>query len=144
MSDRIDTGFGVVDLVPIHPGYFHWRQDRLHDEPRPEACAIVLDAAAAVEERAEQINRAQNQGVGQINGSRMKYERRRLSQPWRGLSADGRVSGQVEIDIAGCSGEHGSPSTLSGSVVVAILCTVSRTSSRAGAPAPHSFLDADA
>ena len=64
MSDRIDTGFGVVDLVPIHPGYFHWRQDRLHDEPRPEACAIVLDAAAAVEERAEQRNRAQNQGVG--------------------------------------------------------------------------------
>src|ERR1019366_2494521 len=52
MSDRIHSGLGCVDLILIHARDFHRRQDRLHDEPRPEAGEIVLDAPLAVEERA--------------------------------------------------------------------------------------------
>src|ERR1035441_1644159 len=63
MRDRIHAGFGLVDLFLIHACHCHRRQDRLHDEPRPEAGAIVLDAPVALEERADQRKRAQNQGV---------------------------------------------------------------------------------
>src|ERR1019366_7678550 len=63
VRDRIHTGFGVVDLIHVHARDFHRRQDGLHDEPRPEAGAIVLDALVAVEERAHQRKRAQNQCV---------------------------------------------------------------------------------
>src|ERR1019366_3519799 len=55
MSDGIDSGLGrgalVLVDVEVHARDFQRRQDRLHDEPRPEAGKIVLDAPVAVEER---------------------------------------------------------------------------------------------
>src|SRR5208337_91071 len=66
MGDRIDAGLRRVDLVLIDAdiaGDFYRRQDRLHDQPRPEAGEIVLDASAAVKQRGDQGKRGQNRGV---------------------------------------------------------------------------------
>ena len=63
MSDGVDAGFGVVELV-CSSGNSYRRQDCLHDEPRPEAGEIVLEADVAVEERDEQRERAENYRVG--------------------------------------------------------------------------------
>src|ERR1017187_2713951 len=72
----------------------------------------------------------------QINGVRMKYERRRLSQPWLLL---GRTAG-CSSDHAGTAGRRPA-SSFSGSAVVAILFTVSKsknTFAGGGARATHS------
>ena len=63
MRDRVNPGLGIVERVLLHACNFHRRQDRLQDEPRPEAGEIVLDATAAIEERGEQRERAQNDRV---------------------------------------------------------------------------------
>src|SRR5580658_7667770 len=74
VGDGINTGFGCVDALLIlvstthvgevvHARDFYRRQNRLHDEPRPETGKDILHAPVTVEERAQQRKRAQNNGV---------------------------------------------------------------------------------
>jgi hypothetical protein len=67
MRDRIYARLGRADLVligiQVQARDLHRRQDRLHDEPRPKARQIVLNAPVAVKERTDQRNGAQNQRV---------------------------------------------------------------------------------
>src|SRR5258708_26465742 len=59
--DRVDEGLGGVDFV--EPRDSDRRQDRLQDQPRPELGEVVLNASAAVEERAGQRDHAEDQRV---------------------------------------------------------------------------------
>ena len=70
VRDRVNARsgwFGRIVRVAIADiicaGDRHRRQDCFHDEQRPETGEIVLDASVAVEERADQRDRAQNDGV---------------------------------------------------------------------------------
>src|ERR1700675_2177376 len=63
MRDRIHARPGVVEAIATHARDSHRRKNRLHHEPRPEAREPVLDAPVAVENRTDQRNRAQNDGV---------------------------------------------------------------------------------
>ena len=64
VGDGVDGVWERIEIIDatddIEACNFHGRQDRLHDEPRPEAGEIVLDSAVAVEERADQRDRAEN------------------------------------------------------------------------------------
>src|SRR5271170_2841156 len=58
----------------------------------------------------------------QMSGSRMKYERRRLAQPWPLLrGAAGRSCDHAGTAASGCPAERNSARSFSGSAVVAIL-----------------------
>src|SRR5258708_22733575 len=64
VCNRIHAGFGVVEGIVTHARDLHRRQNGLHHEPGPEARELVVDAPVAIEERTDQRNRAQNDGVG--------------------------------------------------------------------------------
>src|SRR5208283_4424751 len=70
-----------------------------HDQRRAQLC-WMRPLRSKSEQSREIVPRIRV--YAQISGSRMKYDRRRLGQPWRGLGATGCVSGQVET-VAGCS-----------------------------------------
>jgi len=61
MRDCEDPGFGVVEASA--PRDFHRRQDRLHNEPGPQAGKFVLDSSVLIEQRTDQGHRAENQRV---------------------------------------------------------------------------------
>src|SRR5260370_33216478 len=76
----------------------------------------------------------------QMSGARIKYERRRLSQPWRLTRCTPAFpSDQVGTAAPGCPPERSSACSFSSSAVVAILFKVAytQTFSPAGGPAPH-------
>src|SRR5262249_17065976 len=58
---RVDVGLAGIDL--LQAGNRDRRQDRLHDQLRPQPGQAMLRAAIAVEQRYGQRNNAQNDGV---------------------------------------------------------------------------------
>src|SRR5208337_5401312 len=90
MRDRIDAGFVPLALVEVDiADDFHRRQDRLHDEPRPEAGEIVLDAPAAVEERGDQGKRGENCGVSPDQRVKNEIRAQKARPAMRILGASG-------------------------------------------------------
>src|ERR1700687_4613154 len=89
MCDRIHAWLGVVEAIITHARDFHRRQDRLHHEPGPEVGEFVLAASVAVEERTDQRNRAQNDGVGPDQRGKNKI-RAQAAKP--AMAVDGRSS----------------------------------------------------
>src|SRR6266852_6436997 len=82
-----------------------------------------------------------------MSGARMKYERSRLSQPWRLTRCTPAFpSDHVGTDVFVRSPERSSACSFSSSAVVAILFKVAypQTFSRAGGSPRHTYLDADA
>jgi hypothetical protein len=53
VRDGIDLGLGVVERAVVRSGDFYRGENRLHDQPRPEAGEVVLDASVTIDERAE-------------------------------------------------------------------------------------------
>src|SRR5208337_1977041 len=98
VRDRVHAGFGVVELAVAQACDFHRRQDRLHDEPRPEAGYIVLNASVAVEERADERKRAQNQRVGpdQRVKNKIRTQAAKPAMAVEGMSCRPRLSPRRE------------------------------------------------
>ena len=64
VGDGVDAGLGVVKSMGCGASDFDGRQDRLHDQPRPEASEFMLQAATAIEQGAGEGDAAEEDGVG--------------------------------------------------------------------------------
>ena len=123
VSDRIDArAFGVPGRSPCaRYRDLHRRQNRLHDEPRPEAGRVYAECVRCDRRTSRSEKSCRGRWCrAQISGARMKYERSRLSQPWR-LWTAANSPDHAGTAVPAASAERSSARSFSGSAVVAIL-----------------------
>jgi hypothetical protein len=143
MADRIHARLCVVETIRPAPRDLNRGQDGFHYKPRPKASELMLDAAVAIKERADQRNRAEGQGVGPNQRVKNKIGAQPTSPA---VSRLGRNGGSLFFP-------HSNIGLFRRTQLGPFLFWLSGSSdlvqgslsadSRAKAPAPHTFLDAD-